>query len=142
MSELKKLKKAEVSTHRDKKSGTWVIIHDNVYDLTKFLDEHPGGEEVLLEQAGKDATEHFEDVGHSTDARDLMKSFLIGELHDDDKAGKKVKEQTWSKPAYSTSSGESGSGWKSWFWPFAIGLAATLLYRYYLSYVTSSSGKQ
>lgn len=42
--------------------------------------QHPGGEEVLLEQSGKDATENFEDVGHSTDARDLMKQYLIGEL--------------------------------------------------------------
>ena len=35
---------------------------------------------MLLEQAGKDATENFEDVGHSSDARDLMKQYLIGEL--------------------------------------------------------------
>lgn len=42
--------------------------------------QHPGGEEVLLEQAGKEATEAFEDVGHSTDARELMKKYKIGEL--------------------------------------------------------------
>lgn len=45
-----------------------------------FFLQHPGGEEVLLEQAGKDASEAFEDVGHSTDARELMKRYLIGEL--------------------------------------------------------------
>lgn len=32
-------------------------------------DQHPGGEEVLIEQAGREATEAFEDVGHSSDAR-------------------------------------------------------------------------
>ena len=42
--------------------------------------KHPGGEEVLYEQAGKDATESFEDVGHSTDARELIKGYLIGRL--------------------------------------------------------------
>lgn len=47
--------------------------------------QHPGGEEVLLEKAGGDSTEDFEDVGHSTDARQLMAKYLIGELHDDDK---------------------------------------------------------
>lgn len=31
--------------------------------------QHPGGEEVLLDQAGKDGSESFEDVGHSSDAR-------------------------------------------------------------------------
>lgn len=43
--------------------------------------QHPGGEEVLREQAGGDATENFEDVGHSTDARTMSESFIIGELH-------------------------------------------------------------
>lgn len=46
----------------------------------KTLIQHPGGEEVLLEQAGKDCTEAFEDVGHSTDAKDLMQQFLVGEI--------------------------------------------------------------
>jgi cytochrome b5 len=40
-----------------------------VYDVTKYLDDHPGGAEVLLEQAGQDATDMFEDIGHSQDAR-------------------------------------------------------------------------
>lgn len=43
--------------------------------------QHPGGEEVLREQAGGDATESFEDVGHSTDAREMAGSMMIGELH-------------------------------------------------------------
>ncbi|KAL0613561.1 Cytochrome b5 [Plecturocebus cupreus] len=47
--------------------------------------KHPGGEEVLREQAGGDATENFEDVGHSTDARELSKTYIIGELHPDDR---------------------------------------------------------
>lgn len=46
-----------------------------------FCLQHPGGEEVLLEQAGADATESFEDVGHSTDAREMLEQYLIGELH-------------------------------------------------------------
>lgn len=45
-----------------------------------FSFQHPGGEEVLLEQAGKDATEQFEDVGHSSDAREMMTKYKIGEL--------------------------------------------------------------
>ena len=42
--------------------------------------QHPGGCEVLLEQAGDDGTEAFEDVGHSTDAREMRETFLIGEI--------------------------------------------------------------
>ena len=43
--------------------------------------KHPGGEEVLKEQHGKDATHAFEDVGHSSDAREQMKAYEIGRLH-------------------------------------------------------------
>lgn len=35
---------------------------------------------MLLEQTGKDATEEFEDVGHSSDAREVMQKYKIGEL--------------------------------------------------------------
>lgn len=42
--------------------------------------KHPGGEEVLLEQAGQDGTEAFEDVGHSSDARQMMEPYKIGQL--------------------------------------------------------------
>lgn len=35
---------------------------------------------MLLEQAGMDTTESFEDVGHSTDAREMMTDYYLGEL--------------------------------------------------------------
>lgn len=43
--------------------------------------QHPGGEEVLREQGGGNATESFEDVGHSTDAQGMAGDMVIGELH-------------------------------------------------------------
>lgn len=33
-----------------------------------------------MEQGGNDASEPFEDIGHSTDARQMMESYKIGEL--------------------------------------------------------------
>lgn len=35
---------------------------------------------MLLEQAGRNASESFEDVGHSSDAREMMKKFKVGEV--------------------------------------------------------------
>jgi len=64
----------------DKKSALWMVIHDKVYDATKFVDEHPGGEEVMLDVAGQDATEAFEDVGHSDEAREILEGLLVGDL--------------------------------------------------------------
>ncbi|XP_076147206.1 cytochrome b5 isoform X3 [Alosa pseudoharengus] len=66
---------------RNSFKSTWIIINHNIYDVTTFLEEHPGGEEVLREQGGGDATESFEDVGHSTDAREMAKSMIVGQLH-------------------------------------------------------------
>ncbi|KAJ8796516.1 hypothetical protein J1605_002113 [Eschrichtius robustus] len=57
----------EIQKHNHSKS-IWLILHYKVYNLSKFLEEHPAGGEVLREQAGGDATENFEDVGHSTHA--------------------------------------------------------------------------
>ena len=41
---------------------------------------HSGGEEVLLDVGGQDATEAFEDVGHSDEAREILQGLLIGNL--------------------------------------------------------------
>ncbi|XP_029175792.1 cytochrome b5 domain-containing protein RLF-like isoform X2 [Nylanderia fulva] len=88
--------RAEVAKHADPKD-TWIIIHNNVYNVTSFLNEHPGGEEVLLEQGGNDATEPFEDIGHSTDARLMMESFKIGELIEEERTkDNEKKERDWS----------------------------------------------
>ena len=51
-----------------------------VYDVTKYMDDHPGGKDVLLEVAGTDATEAFEEVGHSDEAREQLEPFYIGAL--------------------------------------------------------------
>ena len=47
-------------------------------NATPYLEDHPGGADVLLECAGKDATEAFEDAGHSEDALEIMQQFKVG----------------------------------------------------------------
>jgi len=46
-----------------------IIIHGQVYDVTKFLDDHPGGPDIIADGAGTDLTDQFEDTGHSAEAR-------------------------------------------------------------------------
>ncbi|KAI5306092.1 hypothetical protein KEM56_002238 [Ascosphaera pollenicola] len=52
---------AEVAKHNTRES-CWVVLHDKVYDVTSFVDEHPGGAKIILKYAGKDATEEFDPV--------------------------------------------------------------------------------
>lgn len=56
------------------------IIHGKVYDVNGFLVDHPGGPEILTNEAGTDATAKFEEVFHSDDARKQLKDFCVGTL--------------------------------------------------------------
>lgn len=56
----------EVAQHNTRQS-CWIIVHGNVYDVTEFLDDHPGGSKIILKYAGKDATQEYDPI-HSPDA--------------------------------------------------------------------------
>ncbi|VDK68253.1 unnamed protein product [Onchocerca ochengi] len=47
--------------------------------------QHPGGSEVLLKLGGHDATEEYEDIGHSTDARQMKENYLVAEIVEEEK---------------------------------------------------------
>ncbi|CAJ2501937.1 Uu.00g047900.m01.CDS01 [Anthostomella pinea] len=68
----------EVSKH-DSKETCWVVIHGKAFDVTEFLPEHPGGMNIILKYAGKDATAEFEPI-HPPDTLDkyLDKSKHLG----------------------------------------------------------------
>jgi len=123
---------AEVQKHNDNQSS-WIIIHNNVYDVTEFLNEHPGGEEVLLEQAGKNGSEAFEDVGHSSDARELMVKYKIGEIVAAERQPVKEKTTDWTT-GVGQSSSNSQSSVKTWLLPLALGVIATVIYRFYFQH--------
>ncbi|VIO88663.1 Uncharacterized protein BM_BM2497 [Brugia malayi] len=89
MADLQRVTRAQVAEHNTN-SSVWMCIENQVYDLTTFLDQasllpHPGGSEVLLKLAGHDATEQYEDIGHSTDARLMKDKYLVAEIVDEEK---------------------------------------------------------
>ncbi|CAK5055671.1 unnamed protein product [Meloidogyne enterolobii] len=75
MTIAKQFTRSEVSQNNSN-NNCWIIIGN----------KHPGGCEVLLEKAGEDRTEAFEDIGHSTDARKMKEDYCIGEV---------VEEEHW-----------------------------------------------
>mmetsp|Transcript_5546 Transcript_5546/g.5727 ORF Transcript_5546/g.5727 Transcript_5546/m.5727 type:complete len:478 (+) Transcript_5546:79-1512(+) len=73
---------AEVAKHNTSDS-CWVTIHGKVYDITKWLNRHPGGKEVLLLTAGRDISIAFESYHPFTNkAHDLLHKFEIGVVLD------------------------------------------------------------
>lgn len=52
--------KLDISSHNNK-NDCWMIIDGQTYDLTSFIDSHPGGK-AILKGCGKDATEMYKGV--------------------------------------------------------------------------------
>ncbi|CCH46478.1 putative nitrate reductase [NADH] [Wickerhamomyces ciferrii] len=73
---------SEIATH-DSNNDLWMIIHGKIYDVTSIIDEHPGGAEVLFECGGIDASEPFDDVGHSQDSVRMLKPLFVGYVKQD-----------------------------------------------------------
>ena len=74
----KKYSLSEVKKH-NKRNDAWVIYKKGVYDITKWIPLHPGGN-VILYGLGKDITKMFENVGHSVFAHNKLKSLKIGHI--------------------------------------------------------------
>lgn len=54
----KQFTKKDVSEH-NKEKDMLIIVDENVYDVSEFVNEHPGGAKILKRVAGKDATKQF-----------------------------------------------------------------------------------
>lgn len=74
-----------------------VLGGPKVYDVTKYLDDHPGGAEVMLDVAGQNADEFFEDIGHSKEARQELQKYLIGTFKLDEATLAKMKADAEKK---------------------------------------------
>ncbi|KAH3903631.1 fatty acid alpha-hydroxylase SCDLUD_001276 [Saccharomycodes ludwigii] len=74
----------DLSKHATEKD-CWVTLYNRrIYDITTFLDEHPGGKDILLDYAGKDITEVMKDLDvheHSDSAYEILDdNYFIGVL--------------------------------------------------------------
>jgi cytochrome b involved in lipid metabolism len=71
---------AQVATHATI-TNCWTVLNGNVYNLTAFMSQHPGGTSVLVPACGKDGTSIFEGR-HGTDPSytNALATYLIGTL--------------------------------------------------------------
>lgn len=74
---------AQVALHNST-NDCWMIIGKEVYNLTSFMDQHPGGAQAMLKYCGKDGTRGFATMdqgqAHSSSANQLKEDYKIGML--------------------------------------------------------------
>ena len=68
----------EVKKHNTRKDA-WIVIKGNVYDITEWIDKHPGGD-IIMKGVGKDATQLFESIGHPEYVKKILKKMKVGKL--------------------------------------------------------------
>ncbi|KAH8929942.1 acyl-CoA dehydrogenase NM domain-like protein, partial [Atractiella rhizophila] len=76
----KPITREEVAKH-NKRDDCWIIIDTYVYDITSFIDMHPGGAAVLLDAtvAGKDSTDSFFGL-HRAEVLEKYPRLIIGRV--------------------------------------------------------------
>jgi len=104
------LNMAEVAKHNSP-SDCWMVINNKVYDVTSFLNAHPGGAGTMIPYCGKEASQAFatKDIGrpHSSSAAAMLVSYYVGNLNQ--VIGQKQVQQNVSRATGATPKTGTGS---------------------------------
>ena len=99
--ELKVFTWEEVRRH-NKENDVWVVFNGEVYDVSSFATNHPGGMKVLVNGAGRDMTKAFEKAGHTDLTKIFALNFRIGRIESG-------PPPAWKRPECSPLCGASDS---------------------------------
>ena len=80
-SALPRYTQAAVAKHCTRED-CWVIIEERVYDVTRFVDRHPGGVGPVVNLAGKDATDVFANYHAARVYKTMLPAYLVGVCSD------------------------------------------------------------
>ncbi|CAD8083216.1 unnamed protein product [Paramecium sonneborni] len=69
----------EVQLHNTQEDA-WIVLSDNIYDITYYIDQHPGGREQILLGIGKDATFLFLQHHPWINFHYILEKFQVGYL--------------------------------------------------------------
>jgi len=71
-------------TQHNTPNDCWLIINNKIYDVTNYINIHPGGPNQIIPYCGKDATVAFDTMGgrgsHSPGATSILANYYIGNL--------------------------------------------------------------
>jgi sulfite oxidase len=97
------ISRSEVERHASRETGVWVTYKGSVYDITDFVDSHPGGSEKIMLAAGKDIGPFWSvyQVHLSVNAaKELLADMQIGRLSEKERAAREEADSS-SSDAYS-----------------------------------------
>lgn len=77
--------------------ATTITIRNQIYDVTSYLNDHPGGSTIIEDWNGKDATVEFESIGHSEEARALLSTFHVRTLSPSDEGYLELPEKDYAE---------------------------------------------
>lgn len=80
---LLEVDKEELKKHRSR-DDAWIVLGDKVFDVTRYLEFHPGGIDELMKGAGKDATSLFQKVHPWVNVGFMLRECLVGVYRRDD----------------------------------------------------------
>jgi len=100
---------ADVASHNTG-SDLYIIVDQDVYDLTKFQDEHPGGKKILTRVAGKDASKQFWKYHNESILKKYKGKLLVGSLDTKPKEEPKPAPAATPKAEAGTVSAEPAAG--------------------------------
>ena len=75
----------EVAEHKTKQTGIWVVHGKGVYDITAFIEAHPGGDKILM-AAGGQVEPYWKvyTIHQKPEVRQILEQYRIGDLSDDE----------------------------------------------------------
>jgi len=87
-------RRSEVAKHSSRENRIWVTYKNGVYDITDFVEGHPGGDSKILLAAGKDLEMFYDTyaVHKSVHVMEILDELRIGNVHEED-----MKDQVKSK---------------------------------------------
>ncbi|XP_033341761.1 cytochrome b5 reductase 4 isoform X1 [Megalopta genalis] len=70
---------SELANH-NKQNDAWIAIRGIVFNVTRYMDFHPGGTSELMRGVGKDATKLFENVHAWVNYQSILQKCVVGRL--------------------------------------------------------------
>jgi len=78
---VREVTRQELRKHRKRKDA-WMALNGAVYNVTHYMDYHPGGWDELVKGAGRDATDMFNEIHKWVNYQSLLEACLVGKLVD------------------------------------------------------------